>query len=420
MKLPRPLANAATTIMLTFLSLPVFSYPDAEERFLKGYVVTTKKDTLHGWILLKDHSFNTRTCAFRASADAPMQSFTPDDLIGYSIEDKKHFISRQISNDRSIVELFTGGKVFLESLVEGTVGLYVFQERYFIKTRDAFEELILSTRKITSEGKVFVIRDPLYKLTLRKAMGDCRAIDQHLEKTAFTKKDLTKLFIAYHDCTGNSPILYDLSEDQEKIKTGYSLLAGAYFSVMRIDPKGTPDYHQFIKRTDASWSRSFIPSFYIHLLRPAMTTRRELKIGLSMYSGKYEFSGTSSASNLAYNLKMESVTIEVPILMKNYVVRNKSGVYLQGGIGINTLAAWKDKLTVKVASSSSLLRESEKLNPNTVGVDLLGGPGFEFPLFGKTFVVECFYTYKPMILKGSTKSPSAKVNAFTFNGGVRF
>jgi hypothetical protein len=73
-----------------------------------------------------------------------------------------------------------------------------------------------------------------------------------------------------------------------------------------------------------------------------------------------------------------------------------------------------------VASSSSLLRESEKLNPNTVGVDLLGGPGFEFPLLGRMFILEVFYTYKPMILKGSTGSPSAKVNAFTFNGGVRF
>ena len=381
------------------------------ENFLKGYIITAKSDTVTGWVLFKDHFFNSKKCVFKPSIDGPSETYSSNQLIAYSIADKKYFYSTEIPNG----DLTSREKVFLEYVIQGEVSLLFYQDRYFIKTNDGIQELTTVEKETNDGTKVYIKRQPLYKLTLRKEMTDCLTIDQYLVKTTFNLKSLSQLLVDYHKCTGRSFIKY--GGDHEKISILFSLAPGVQATNLKFQSEYSSEY-LFADQYKTDWNLSFTASMWLEFYRKETFNRIRFKSGLTFYTNKFRIYEENPGAGLNHQLDIESTRIEVPIILKCYLSRNNT-FYLQGGIGLNRNIKWKDHLIV-IVPPSYIYRESSDLKPNNLSVNILAGGGLDFSLGNRRFVTEISYGLNPLILQGKSNSPSVSINSFALNVGVSF
>src|SRR5690242_13856117 len=103
------LAPILALVLLTKTS-NVFSN---DEQFLPGYIVQSSGDTLSGYVLVKDHFFNTRNCVFRPENANSSKPYLPGEVLAYGIRNKGYYKLSEISTSTGLT------KVFLECIVQG-------------------------------------------------------------------------------------------------------------------------------------------------------------------------------------------------------------------------------------------------------------------------------------------------------------
>ena len=105
--------------MKLFISLLILSALGhslwAQHDFQKGFIITLKQDTLHGFIDNKNARNISKTCVFKSAEDAKPQKYAPEELRGFRFSNGKYFVSRKTEDADQINHLF------LEYLVDGVV-----------------------------------------------------------------------------------------------------------------------------------------------------------------------------------------------------------------------------------------------------------------------------------------------------------
>ncbi|MBB2147098.1 hypothetical protein GM921_16455 [Pedobacter sp. LMG 31464] len=166
---------------LFVLLLTVPSSIFAQSNFQKGYVITKTKDTLRGYIDLRERNSNPTSVTFKANVDAKSQIFGHEDIIAYSIDGLESYESHLVNITMSQVDLtkitekidtsFRRDMTWLKVLQTGkNVTLYSFLDpiklRFFTKANDQKEPMELIRQIYMNDRGDQMITGETYKRQL--------------------------------------------------------------------------------------------------------------------------------------------------------------------------------------------------------------------------------------------------------------
>jgi hypothetical protein len=277
------------------------------DKFGAGYVITSKGDSLNGFILIQDQNFNSKTCRFKEPAESELKTYSPNEIKAYGIGTKKRYVAYTIKSGE------TNEKVFISCIVKGKASLFYFQERYFIDSGNGLQELVTSTTNVTRDGKVYSQPLPVYKGVLQAAMNDCPTIHENLKGTSLKKNDLTKLFEDYHKCIGQSATVYESGAG--KIKAALGIALSGQSTGFDINSEGHPSY-LYLDNNDPMTDFSLAPTFIAEFYAAEGKGKFRVRTGFSYYTGNYHLYDQGSPGALDHQLTIEMARFELPVILK--------------------------------------------------------------------------------------------------------
>ncbi|WP_316816124.1 hypothetical protein [Pedobacter nyackensis] len=197
-------------LITLLLASPVVAL--SQSNFQKGYVVTNSKDTLKGYINLKERRTNPTSVIFSKSKGGESQVFTVKDCAGYGVYDAESFRRYVVNislNEIDIAKLSIGKNdsskrdtVLLKVLQTGeNLDLFVYtdqlKQRFYIMDKDQVEPVELARNRYFREpGVSAFVDDKLYarqlllvmnKLGIGTAADQQRVLQTRYDQSSFEK-----------------------------------------------------------------------------------------------------------------------------------------------------------------------------------------------------------------------------------------
>jgi hypothetical protein len=184
-------------LLLFLVLLSGFSSLSAQTNFLKGYYITTTQDTVPGYIEYRGNGRNFNHCIFKSEKNAEPIDLLPEQIAGYSIEDKVFFESYTITSKRA--EPFAA---FLEVLINGRLSLLRYEDNYFARASD--DKIVdISSRNEIVDHKIKKNQKGLG--LLKVLMNDCSEMTgPYIEQRFKSNQNLIELFQQYNACVGSA------------------------------------------------------------------------------------------------------------------------------------------------------------------------------------------------------------------------
>lgn len=176
-----------------------------QKGFKPGYIITNDFDTIRGFIKQKSNVQNSKSCDFIRAENQAVETYLPNDLKAYRIENSKFYWSKEVEID-SVRQ-----RVFLEYLIDGIVDLYYYKdvgkEYYFIE-KDA--KLI----QLSNEGSLVTVKEKdgsretektyfknsnQYQNILKYLFQDSPEVLKEIPNTSFDYKPLINITEDYHN-----------------------------------------------------------------------------------------------------------------------------------------------------------------------------------------------------------------------------
>jgi hypothetical protein len=192
------------TLAVVLINIFILSY--SQKGYDRGYIVTSKFDTLRGFIKTQSNYMNSRLCEFIKGGDSESRKYTPEDLISYRITDKKYYVSKEVKVDS--VPL----KLFLEYLVHGIADLYYLkeqkQEYYFLDKDNQMVQLNNDGKVITrvenqgkSDEKIMTFYKPSlqYKRMMTVLFQDIPELQKRINNLNYDYRSLINITVDYHN-----------------------------------------------------------------------------------------------------------------------------------------------------------------------------------------------------------------------------
>ena len=301
-------------IVLSFLLVPSINV-SAQKNFIDGYIITLKKDTLKGKIDYREWNLNPTLIRFTDAA-GKINIFRPDDIAGFFIPPKDHYISSHVSLDLSSFQtidlmehqepkLVRDTALFLMTLVKGEASLYYFNDRnnrehYYVSKAGAhLVELLLKKTYITTsegitQGQNYIATTELFKGQLIVLFTDCPGLKERINTSSYSTASIRSIVIRYNECI-HSPVEFVKKEEPIKIKFG--LLAGPTLtqvtfsggSFIITNSDVGPAYLRGVKMTDCY---SFIAGVSLYIIFPR--ERAQWSLVNELVYNSYSNSGSTS------------------------------------------------------------------------------------------------------------------------------
>jgi len=206
--------------------LPIVLLLNAQSNFQSGYIIKPNNDTINGYIEIRDSKSNSRQCFFRDSLAGKSQMFGPGDIEGYRFLNGKFFISK------SIKEIQSGEKVFLEFLVNGRVNMYHFsdeKDRYFVEKEGEIYELLNSDGIRKIDNVDYQKERKEYIGILNYLLQDAH-IQSDIQRSELGAQSLISIAQKYHYrvCDDEQCIVYEMDVKPPKFRWG--IQAGMTFN----------------------------------------------------------------------------------------------------------------------------------------------------------------------------------------------
>lgn len=196
----------------TLLSQPIFS---------PGLVIKTPGDTLQGAIGEFSGNKNYQECVFR-SAEGVIQRFTPQEIKGYVITNRRYFESRAVPQP--------GGDsafVFVEYLIRSSTSVIKLKkELYLIGAADTLQRVPLRQTAETRTKADYQLSRRNWLLFLNNLARDCETLKKYFSDAKNLESNEKKLLLIiemYNDCQGASYEVYGASLPLVVADVGISL-----------------------------------------------------------------------------------------------------------------------------------------------------------------------------------------------------
>lgn len=392
-----------------FYSNSVTAETGKDETYLAGYIVTNLSDTISGFILLKDHFFNTRNCFFKPNESSTPKQYLPKEISAYGVKGQKYFKRTTIESQSTTVD------VFLECIFSGSSSLFYFEKDFFLEKQGRMQKLTIDKRMVTKDSRTFSVSVNTYRSYLQEAMNDCQTIHDLISSSDLSKDDLTKLFLAYYKCNGQ--LFYQFESKNNSSKINFSLAIGTALSSVAVSNGGGSYY--FLDDKGPTFTYPFVASFLVEFSQISIKDKIKVRTGLvvSFNNNKLIYEQTG---NLIYDLTIKNIRLEIPIVARYNFSESNKGLYLIGGLGINTFLKWDESLQVRVYSTGFVVSDSSDLHRGLLFPSIMGGFGYNFEINSRTLFVETDYNGAQILNKESDNSPATSFTNFGIRVGMIF
>jgi hypothetical protein len=208
-----------TTGMLVFSSLLEVS---AQVDYQPGYVLSSKGDTLRGFIDYRDWERAPDAISFRVSIDGPEKKYQPLDIKSFYVSGDLYISgivnietspSREAGLSDNAALQIQPDTAFLQALVIGEKSLYRYhysmvgnsKEQFYIRQNDQFELLTSKFYLTEVSGKQLVATNKLYVNQLALYLHGCATIQKKMRAMRYNTQNFERLFRSYYQCTQTKP-----------------------------------------------------------------------------------------------------------------------------------------------------------------------------------------------------------------------
>ncbi|SEI43498.1 hypothetical protein SAMN04487995_0702 [Dyadobacter koreensis] len=231
-------------IILSLITCPLF----AQKNYEPGYIVTTKHDTINGFIRYLNWSKNPKTVDFKERQDGVEKNYGLNDLSGFSVHGESYLRAEISVNENgdganeitsSATMRMRPDTVFLLELSKAPKGLYYLNEandrsHFFIRTGERFDWLVYYRYRIERNNQAGIVTVDGFKKQLEDYFQDCPGVSVNVNQVTYSQRSISKLFEQYYkacNSSGNTVIF-----NTEKVVTKFGVLLGA--SVTKVRFKG--------------------------------------------------------------------------------------------------------------------------------------------------------------------------------------
>ena len=353
------LALISPFVLFSFISCVCFG----QQNFVEGYVLTSTRDTLSGFISDKATEQRVADIRFKKNlTDTQVIRYTPAEVSGFYLQNtNEFFLSQSVDIDKKPVrlgELEPDGNqrifketVFLKLLVKGKANLFFYQDEngkshYFIQKDNAdIKELGLVKYSVKS-GDFGTLA--LYKEQLKKLLGDCP--QSKPEGIDFTDSALKKAIQKYNQCMDAS---VSYTEKKEKLKFAFGFIAGVGAAKGKFNTDDTYS-REITTASGISYTRPVgaIGGISCELIRKSAASR--LTVCFDLLYKQQSFSGNAAGTGRfdKYEVSLNLSYLQLDYMVK-YAFPGQVRPYLKLGVLTNKTIKNQNTLVLQYAGSVS-------------------------------------------------------------------
>jgi hypothetical protein len=182
--------------LLLFILFTFQSKLQSQPIYAPGLVITTQGDTLRGEIGEFGGNKNYQECLFRAAGSKNSQRFSPAEIRGYLIENRRFFEARSLSKDSV--------KVFMEWIIRGSLSLVrIKKDFYLLHPADTLQQVPLRQTTPTRNKEDYQLMRRNWLFFLNPLTKDCVGLKYHFgnpDNLKQNEENLIEIIKLYNDC----------------------------------------------------------------------------------------------------------------------------------------------------------------------------------------------------------------------------
>lgn len=323
------------------------SYAIAQTNYKPGFIVTTKGETVNGYINYREWNYNPGNIGFKKILSDKAQTFGPSDLSYFELTGLEAYKSAHVAVSMARIDIQTmkdefdtttvTKDVFLKLVKKGdNVSLFSYSDqvktRFYIndnKSPDGPTELLyqayMDPQTLTVKTKNVY---NLQFLTLaKKYWAETFDVQDHIVKTKYNEKELKRVIA---ELNNESPGKMD---DEMGTKTGIRFFVGTGINATNLNYSAAPP-----AGSTGSSKTSYFPKFSIGLDAPfnpnvgRLLFRTELSFTITRGKMARKTVDPTVVTTSTYKPEQQTVSIKPQLI---YNIYNAENVKVYGGAGIN-------------------------------------------------------------------------------------
>lgn len=385
--------NIFKKLGLLLIGILSFQLALSQENYIPGYVIRNNGDTLFGLVDYRDWGNNPDLISFKARIDEHPVSFTPTDIIEFSVGGEI-YVSGIINVKDSQIDVHKSNgdphitlkvdTAFLLTLFSGEKKLFYYNsnasgESFYIEKNKVFDLLLFKRYSRKQNDKSVIAENRTYMSQLSLYLNECPTIESKLSNTMYTYNSLIKLFQYYYTCTSS-----ELSFQKEIRRTRVEIgcLAGISITSLRFKSENFKYLVNTDYNTSLNFSSGLFFDFFLHRNHGKWSINNEILFSAYKMRGKYD-----EFENENYHT-LTTTEIGYKYLKINNLIRLKYPVgqlfmFINGGIsnGISIGETNYRRKEIKFHSTDRIVEELaiEKTRKNEQGFIL--GTGLSYNKF---------------------------------------
>lgn len=368
------ISRIPSLIFACFFALFFSHQAMSQENYIPAAIFTLDGDTLKGLIDYRNWSKNPLSITFKEVESSIPATHTPKTIRGFSVNNDL-YISAEVEAEASPYELsqltyipdivIRKDIAFLQVMILGSKSLYSYldmkgKQQYYIKQYPDFE--LLKYKKYLAQNPnkadpnataatIGVRENNYYKGQLMLYFQDCPEIQSKINTTAYTQKNLLKLFEAYHKCsttgtTNSASPAYMYSG--EKVKFQFGANAAPLLGTVKFTSTDTPSLN-YIANVDYPARPGIAGGLFMDVVLPRSQGRYSVYTDLiiSTFTTGKQYDVQINGETVPVDVKIGYTQLKLSGMFRyKFVVKEKFSLFANTGIQYAYTMKEKYSLTV--------------------------------------------------------------------------
>ncbi len=336
--------NFIKSIFFTILGVLLFQTSFCQENFLPGYVISSKGDTLRGFIDYRNWEKNPIKISFKERINDNKTIYTPMTIKGFGVSNEVYesaIIKTETSPDKTneLISLrdlkISIDTTFLQSMIVGPKSIYHYnnkigKEQFYIKQDSAYELLVYKKYLKDQDGKTIVAENRNYIGQLTIYLQGCSSIQSKLKEIQYSKRSMENLFHFYYDCT---QIGIKFQKKTPKVVTEIGVLTGMSVTTLKFSSNVTG--FTYLLKANYKPSLNFTAGLFFDLILPRNQGKWSINNELVIASYKVNSRYNDYTNENKYTIT--STSLDYTYIKINNLLRYKFPIgnikfYLNAGI----------------------------------------------------------------------------------------
>ncbi|MCT2560977.1 PorT family protein [Chryseobacterium herbae] len=330
------------SLLTGFLAVTLYS---AQIKFEKGYIINNSGDRKEVLIKNADWKYNPTEFQYKSDDTGQIMKESIKNIKEFGIEGSDRYVRKTVMIDHSSADLnrmsieknpeFKEETLFLKYLVDGKAGLLYYEDgntkRLFYTVSGSEPQQLVYKPYYVNGNTIHYNED--YKKQISENLK-CNINNKQLQNAEYVRKDLTKIFLSYNECSGGQVSNYAQSSKKKNlfhlsIRPGisFSSFETSIMSNLRFDDTKFGNKSTFRIGTEVEYVLPFNKNKWAIFAEPTYQYYKNETVA-TLYSGTYN--ETKMKASVDYK------SIDLPIGIRHYLFLNdESKIFINAAYSLN-------------------------------------------------------------------------------------